>query len=202
MEEKDKLKKMYKKMAVIIIPLEIIASIYSNKGNSTVFSIIMGITMYMPFLGVLIARIPLKGMGWIPHLKGKIRYVFFALWMPGLLSIIGGILFFVIFPGAFDSEFITLRGVMEEAGTLQQLEAQGLTMPMYLLISTIQMVTYAPFINMFFALGEEVGWRGALCPYLKEKLGVTKGRIVCGTIWGAWHWPVMSMVKNILVLSA
>ena len=171
--------------------LEIIASIYSNKGNQLVFSVILMIAMFMPFLGVLIARIPLKGMGWVPHLKGRIRYLFFALWVPALLSIIGGVLFFAFFPDAFDSEFLTLRGILEETGALQQLEAQGLTVPMYLLITTIQAVTYAPFVSMFVTLGEEVGWRGALYPYLKEKLGVTKGRIVGGTIWGAWHWPVM-----------
>lgn len=171
--------------------LEIIASIYSNKGNHLVFSIILMIAMFMPFLGVLIARIPLKGMGWVPHLKGRIRYLFFALWVPALLSIIGGVLFFAFFPDAFDFEFLTLRGILEGTGTLQQLEEQGLTMPMYLLITTIQAVTYAPFVSMFVTLGEEVGWRGALYPYLKEKLGVTKGRIVGGTIWGAWHWPVM-----------
>ena len=171
--------------------LEIIASAYSNKGNQLVFSVILMIAMFMPFLGVLIARIPLKGMGWVPHLKGRIKYVFFALWVPALLSIIGGVLFFAFFPDAFDSEFLTLRGILEEAGELQQLEAQGLTMPMYLLITTIQAVTYAPFVSMFVTLGEEVGWRGALYPYLKEKLGVTKGRIVGGAIWGFWHWPVM-----------
>lgn len=171
--------------------LEIIASVYSNKGNQLVFSVILMIAMFMPFLGVLIARIPLKGMGWVPHLKGRIKYVFFALWVPALLSIIGGVLFFAFFPDAFDSEFLTLRGIFEETGELQQLEAQGLTMPMYLLITTIQAVTYAPFVSMFVTLGEEVGWRGALYPYLKEKLGVTKGRVVGGTIWGAWHWPVM-----------
>lgn len=171
--------------------LEIIASIFSNNGNQIGFTIIMTITMFMPFLGVLIARIPLKGMGWVPHLKSKIRYVFFALWMPALLSLIGGVLFFAFFPDAFDSEFMTLHGILEETGALEQFEAQGLTMPMYLLITTIQAVTYAPFLNMFVALGEEVGWRGAMYPYLKEKLGVTKGRIVGGTIWGAWHWPVM-----------
>ena len=54
---------------------------------------------------------------------------------------------------------------------------------MYLLFTTIQAVTFVPFLNMFVALGEEVGWRGAMYPYLKEKLGVTKGRIVGGTIW-------------------
>lgn len=156
-----------------------------------VFSVILMIAMFMPFVGVLIARIPLKGMGWVPHLKGRIRYLFFALWVPALLSIIGGVLFFAFFPDAFDFEFLTLRGILEGTGTLQQLEEQGLTMPMYLLITTIQAVTYAPFVSMFVTLGEEVGWRGALYPYLKEKLGVTKGRIVGGTIWGAWHWPVM-----------
>lgn len=171
--------------------LEIIASIFSNNGDQMVFSIILMIVMFMPFLGVLIARIPLKGMGWAPRLKGKIRYVFFALWMPALLSIIGGFLFFAFFPDAVDSEFLTLRGILEETGTLEKLEAQGLTMPMYLLITSVMAVTYAPFLNMFVALGEEVGWRGVMYPYLKEKLGVTKGRIVGGMIWGVWHWPVM-----------
>ena len=170
--------------------MDIIAIIFSNNENQMVFSIVMVITMFMPFMATLIARIPLKGMGWIPHLKGKIRYVFFALWMPALLSIIGGVLFFIIFPKAFDSEFLTLRGLIE-AGALEKLEAQGLTIPIYILISSIQAITFAPFFNMFAALGEEVGWRGVLYPYLKEKLGVTKGRIVGGVIWGSWHWPVM-----------
>lgn len=171
--------------------LEIIASIFSNNGNQMVFTAVMAITMYMPFLGVIVARIPLKGMGWIPHLKGKIRYVFFALWIPALLSLLGGGLFFLIFPNTFDSEFLTLRGLLEEAGAAEQLEAQGITMPMYLLITSIQAVTIVPFINMFVTLGEEVGWRGAMYPYLKKKLGDTKGRIVGGAIWGAWHWPIM-----------
>ena len=170
--------------------MDIIAIIFSNNENQMVFSIVMVITMFMPFMAALIARIPLKGMGWVPHLKGKIRYVFFALWMPALLSIIGGVLFFIIFPKAFDSEFLTLRGLMEEAA-LEKLEAQGLTIPIYILISSIQAITFAPFFNMFAALGEEVGWRGALYPYLKEKLGVAKGHIVGGVIWGSWHWPVM-----------
>ena len=94
-------------------------------------------------------------------------------------------MFFVFFPNTFDPEFLTMRGMLEEVGALEQLEAQGFTMPMYILITAIQAVTFAPFLNMFVALGEEVGWRGALYPYLKEKLGVTKGRIVGGTIWGA-----------------
>lgn len=171
--------------------LEIVASIFSNKGNVTVFTVLLMIAMYMPFLGALISRIPLKGMGWVPHLKGRIRYIFFSLWIPVLLSIIGGVLFFVIFPNAFDTEFTTLRSQLEQAGALDKLEAQGITIPIYILITSIQAITFAPFLNMFVALGEEVGWRGVLYSYLKDKLGVTKGRILGGTIWGCWHWPVM-----------
>ena len=114
-----------------------------------------------------------------------------ALWIPALLSLLGGGLFFLIFPNTFDSEFLTLRGLLEEAGAAEQFEAQGITIPMYLLITSIQAVTIVPFINMFVTLGEEVGWRGAMYPYLKKKLGDTKGRIVGGAIWGAWHWPSM-----------
>lgn len=171
--------------------LEIVASSFHNKGNVTVFTVLLMIAMYMPFLGALISRIPLKGMGWVPHLKGRIRYIFFSLWIPVLLSILGGVLFFAIFPNAFDTEFITLRSQLEQAGALDKLEAQGITIPIYILITSIQAITFAPFLNMFVALGEEVGWRGVLYFYLKDKLGIIKGRILGGTIWGCWHWPVM-----------
>ena len=62
--------KMSKKQFVIYMTvafglawiLEIIASIFSNNGNQMIFTSILVIAMFMPFLGVLIARIPLKGM--------------------------------------------------------------------------------------------------------------------------------------------
>ncbi len=171
--------------------IEFTASIFANKGDADTFKIIMACCMFAPLLSVLIAGIQLKGMGFIPHLKGKIRYIFFSLWIPALLSIIGGALFFVIFPNAYDGEFTVLRNMMEEAGVLEQMEARGLTFDKYLIISTVSSLTIAPIFNIIFALGEEIGWRGAMYPYLKEKLGVTKGRIVGGVIWGCWHWPVM-----------
>lgn len=171
--------------------LQIVASIFANKGNQIVFTVLLTITMYMPFLGVLIARIPLKGMGWKPRLNGKIRYIFFSLWMPAILSVIGGVLFFVFFPKAFDPEFTTIRLQLEQVGALEQFESQGITIPMYLVITSIQAITFVPFINMFAALGEEVGWRGVMYSYLKDKLGLIKGRVLGGAIWGCWHFPVM-----------
>lgn len=170
--------------------LQVIVSIVSEKGEM-LFTVLLTIAMYMPFVAVLIARKSLKGMGWIPHLKGKIKYIFFALWMPALLSTIGGVLFFVIFSDTYDSEFQTMHNLLEESGALEQFESMGISLKTYAILTTVMAVTYVPFINMFVALGEEIGWRGFMYSYLKEKLGVNMGRIVGGAIWGAWHFPVI-----------
>lgn len=61
---------------------QVVACSFYNNGNQVVYSALLGLTMFMPTLATLVAKIPLKGMGWVPHLKGKIRYVFFALWVP------------------------------------------------------------------------------------------------------------------------
>ena len=71
------------------------------------------------------------------------------------------------------------------------MEAGGMTLTRYALDSCIAALTYAPLINMGFAIGEEAGWRGVMYPELKRRYGIVKGRIVGGIIWGIWHWPIM-----------
>lgn len=58
-----------------------------------------------------------------------------------------------------------------------------------IIIAYVQMFsTYIPAItiNMFFALGEELGWRGYLYYLLKSK-PLIKITIIIGAIWGLWH---------------
>lgn len=44
--------------------------------------------------------------------------------------------------------------------------------------------------------GEEYGWRGFLQPWLQKKLGMTKGILLTGLIWGLWHLPMHLFVYH------
>lgn len=170
--------------------LQAIGSILALQGNMVGFTALLSMAMYAPFLATLIARIPLKGMGWKPQIKGKMRFWLAVWFLPAAFTVLGGILYYIIFPSRLD---LTGQYIVLQAGeaVMQQLESQGITIPMYVAITAVQAFTYAPLINMFVALGEEVGWRGAMQPMLNDRLGKKKGRILGGVIWGVWHWPVM-----------
>ena len=56
------------------------------------------------------------------------------------------------------------------------------------LIQTTFALTLAPFINVLFAVGEELGWRGFLLRRLIP-IGQWKAILLSGLIWGAWHIP-------------
>ena len=171
---------------------QIIASVFYQKGLVMVFQLIIAVTMFVPLLGVLLSGQKLPGMGWKPRLKGKIKFVLAAWFLPAVLTAIGAALYFIVLPGHFDlsGEYLEAAGGAE---VMEQLEAQGITYPMYVLISAVSWITYTPLINMLAAVGEEAGWRGFLYPQLKARFGRKKGWLIGGVIWGMWHWPVMCL---------
>ena len=170
--------------------IQIIASIFSRNGNVAVFQLLLSVCMFMPFLATLIARIPLKGMGWIPKLKGNIGWILLAWFGPMVLAILGAVIFYIIFPDRLDwsGSYMAIQ-MGEEA--MAELQATGITVPILTIITIVQACSYVPIINGLLGLGEEVGWRGVMYPMLKDKLGRVKGMILGGVIWGAWHWPIM-----------
>lgn len=163
---------------------------FAWQGEAQVFRLILLAVMYMPFAAVLLARIPLQGMGWHLRLRGKARWFLLAWFGWAVLGTLGAAIYYLLFPAALDLSGSYIASQLGEAG-MQQLEAQGMTLQTLLLVQTAQALLYAPLINTFAALGEEVGWRGALYPRLKERFGTAKGRLFGGLIWGAWHWPIM-----------
>ena len=169
-----------------------VALLYRN-GQSIIGRLVMGALMFAPLLGVLLAGQRLSGMGWKPRLKGKLKLLLAAWFLPALLTAIGAVLYFAVFPGHFGMSGDYLAAVAG-AEVMEQLEAQGLTYPLYILITIVGCLTYAPLINMLPAVGEEAGWRGFLYPQLKARFGRRKGRLIGGVIWGMWHWPLMWLI--------
>ena len=170
-----------------------VVAVLHRKELLTVIRLIMAVMMFAPLLGVLLSGCKLSGMGWKPRLKGKVRLLLAAWFLPALLTAIGAVLYFLVFPGHLDmsGSYLAAAGGAE---ALKQLEAQGLTYPMYVLISVIGCLTYAPLSNMLLAVGEEAGWRGFLYPQLKAKFGKRRGWLIGGVIWGMWHWPVIWLI--------
>lgn len=169
-----------------------VGRLYKN-GNTIAGQMVMTGMMFVPTFGVLLSGSKLSGMGWKPQIRKNIKTILIAWLAPAFLTSIGAALYFLIFPGHFDlngSSLVASAG--QEA--LDHLEAQGIPYPMYVLISVISCLTYAPLINTFVSLGEEVGWRGFLYPQLKARFGRKKGWLLGGVIWGAWHWPVIWLI--------
>jgi membrane protease YdiL (CAAX protease family) len=54
------------------------------------------------------------------------------------------------------------------------------------LFSTLGLV-----IACFFALGEEIGWRGLLIPELTKITSFTISVLITGIVWAAWHYPAI-----------
>ena len=112
-----------------------------------------------------------------------------------LLTIaIGGLL-----PGVRWATVDEIAGVLltavppEQATTLQSL---GILLPLILLGGGFISAIIAAFtINGFFALGEELGWRGFVYNELIH-LGFWRASLIIGTIWGLWHLPIIANGYN------
>ncbi len=173
--------------------IQIGAAYLYHSGNTMIGQLVIAAMMFVPALGVLLSGAGFRGMGWRPQIRRNIRTILIAWLAPIILTGVGAVLYFLIFPGHFD-----LSGEYLAAGAgrevLEQLEAQGLSYPLYVLISVISSLTYAPLLNTIVALGEEIGWRGFLYPQLKARFGRRMGWLLGGVIWGAWHWPLIWLI--------
>jgi membrane protease YdiL (CAAX protease family) len=120
---------------------------------------------------------------------GPKRFYIWAWLLPILLAILAGV-FTVLFGMAeLDLEFTMMRNAMESA-------ASGAVPVGVIVLAQIAFAfTLGPLINVVFALGEELGWRGYLLPQLLP-LGQWKAILWSGFIWGVWHAPAIVQGHN------
>ena len=173
--------------------IQIGAAYLYNHVNRIAGQLVIAAMMFVPTLGVILSGAKLKNMGWKPQIRKNMKTILIAWFSPIILTAAGAALYFLIFPGHFDlsGSYVTASGGTE---ALEQMKAQGISYSVYAVIGVISGITYAPLINMFTGLGEEIGWRGFLYPQLKARFGRRKGWLLGGVIWGAWHWPLIWLI--------
>ena len=169
---------------------QIIAGILYRTGNSMSYSVLLAVSMFAPLFAAVLSGAEIRSIGWKPHIKGNIRWILVAWFAPVALGAAGAALYFLLVPNALDTTFAYIRTSLG-VESLSQLESAGLSVQLYACIGAVSAMTYAPFVNMLFAVGEEAGWRGTMYPILKEHFGIVKGRLIGGAVWGVWHWPIM-----------
>lgn len=67
--------------------------------------------------------------------------------------------------------------------------------PAKYLLGQAGLIAIAGLVNTFFAMGEEIGWRGWLWIRL-QKYGTVPAILLSGVIWGLWHAPLILLGYN------
>lgn len=160
--------------------------------------LVVAAAMFCPAIGVLLTRLisreGFRDCCLKPNLKKNIKMYLLAWFGPGLLTIIGSALYFILVKGSFDPNCGYMAAAMEAAGT----SPDTLPMPLstLLLIQGVQALVLSPILNFFTCFGEEWGWRGYLLPKLTKQLSIVPTLLVSGVIWGLWHAPLTIIGHN------
>jgi membrane protease YdiL (CAAX protease family) len=144
-----------------------------------------------------------------PNFRRGWRFYLAAWLLPPLAIIVGGALYFLLFPQSLDPNLSNVRQLLF-ATILPSLEN-----PWVLLLSLALLYIFilVPTLGLQ-SIGEELGWRGYLLPKLVEHLsgasadgptqaggldasGDRKAALLTGVIWGVWHWPGLFLMTKL-----
>ncbi|NLJ56982.1 MAG: CPBP family intramembrane metalloprotease [Firmicutes bacterium] len=175
-------------LVALLIPL--FGLTYGDKASILILAAMMFTPALSSILTRLITKESFKDMYLHPNFKGNLRKYSLVFFGPSLLLLFSGVVYFLLFPGMFDTSLSQLNEIIAGKGPA------GLTAVNMLIISIIQIVIIGPFINIIPTLGEEIGWRGYLLPKLRELYATRTALLVSGAIWGFWHLPAIVMGHN------
>lgn len=177
--------------------LQFVGIVNAFSGRTIVYQGVLAVSMYMPLVAVIIANKGIRkaetGIEWGIHFKRNWKRFLIAWFLPALVTILGAVLYFMIFSEKFDINCGAMVQTMKASGVIVDAEGkvQGIPLNLLAIIQLISAVTYGPLINTFAAVGEEAGWRGYMTPVLSNWLGKGRALVLSGIIWAIWHAPVI-----------
>ncbi len=170
-----------------------------------------------PWLANIATRLVTReGWGnlWLrPNFKRSWK-AYLAVWLlPLLATLVGGAIFYLIFPGSFDPNLGVVQKLV--AGT-----PSAAANPWLILLSTtLSIVLVSTPINTVVSMGEEFGWRAYLLPKLMKRFAsaperdfgvdlaqagsfdgaaARKAALLTGLVHGVWHWPLILMSMRLV----
>lgn len=163
-----------------------------------VLQLAVAASMFVPAIGVLLTRLLTKeGFkdAWLhPHLKGHLKHYLLAWFGPGVLTVAGMGLYFLLYPENLDLSFSYFVATLESAGA--PIETLPIPIGLLMLVQCLQALFMAPALNCVTCFGEEWGWRGYLLPKVSRHLSPVPTMLITGIIWGLWHAPLTIIGHN------
>ena len=121
--------------------------------------------MWTPGLCAVVTQLafrrPLANLGWR---SGPLRYLGLSVLLPLIYCTVVYVPVWTLGFGRFDGRFLARAFPLLPLALVQ---------------------------NVFFALGEEIGWRGFLVPALYRIRGFTWAGVASGLMWAVWHVPLI-----------
>ena len=134
-------------------------------------------TMFIPAICVVITRLITK--------EGFKNTYLLAYFGPSILTLLGAVVYFLIFPNQFDINCGYLAQTYKTMGVDMGLTAMPLNLLM--LSQGITAILFGPIINFITCFGEEWAWRGYMVPKMAENMKTVPMLLTSGVIWGLWH---------------
>jgi len=160
--------------------------------------LLVAAVMFCPGIGVLLTRLitkeGFKNSRLKPNIEKNAKFYLLAWFGPGILSVLGSGLYFLLIKGSFDPNLGFMRLTLEFYGT--PADAIPTQLGTLLISQFVQALLLSPVLNFVTAFGEEWGWRGYLLPKMAERLPTVPMLIITGIIWGLWHAPLTVIGHN------